>query len=61
MSEKREPLNERLSEATNDETLSELERDQKLDDRSKTPEQQVPAPDSQPEQPRKERDDAGPM
>ncbi|MGH9971612.1 MAG: hypothetical protein ACREBG_27975 [Pyrinomonadaceae bacterium] len=60
-SESKEQLGERFSEATNDATLSELEENQKLGDKAKMSERDVPAPDSEPSEPRKERDDAGPM
>lgn len=59
--ENKEELGERLSEATNDETLSEIERNQKIEDKAKTSEREVPAPNAEPREPRKERDDAGPM
>lgn len=56
-SERKEPLDDRLSEATNAETLSELEEKQKLGDSSKNTEREVPAPDAEPAEP----DKAGPM
>ena len=58
---RKEQLGERISEATNDEPLSELERNQKIGDKANRSERDVPAPDAEPSEPRKERDDAGPM
>ena len=56
-----EKIAERESEATNDETLSELEKTEKIGDVRKVSDRDVPAPDSEPARDRKNRDDAGPM
>ena len=52
---------ERESEATNDETLSELERTEKMGDARKVSEAEIPSPDSEPDGARAKHDDAGPM
>ena len=58
--EKDANLRERMSDATSDETLSELEEEQKTGaDRDK--DDDVPNPNSEPINRREERDDAGPM
>ena len=59
--ESEEQLRERQAEATNAETLSDVEAEQKIGDSQKTSERDAPAPDAQPGEPRQKRDDAGPM
>lgn len=54
-------VRDREADATSDETLTDLEANKKIRDSGKTSSGDVPAPDAEPEQPRKERDDAGPM
>jgi hypothetical protein len=56
-----EKIVERQSEATNDETLSELEKTEKIGDARKVSEREVPSPDSEPDGAREKHDDAGPM
>ncbi len=60
-SDTKERLRERQSEATSTETLSDLESGHKLEERPERSDRDVPAPDAQPEEPRKDHDDAGPM
>jgi hypothetical protein len=58
--EQEKGANERRAEATSNETLSDLERTEKVgasDDSS----EEFPAPDAEPGEPRQKRDDAGPM
>ena len=59
--EKHDKVRDREADATSDETLTDLEANKKMRDNEKTSQRDVPAPDAEPEQPRKPRDDAGPM
>jgi hypothetical protein len=56
-----EKIAERESEATNDETLSQLEETENLGEARKVSEREIPSPDSEPAIDKQKRDDAGPM
>ena len=59
--QQQDKVRDREADATSDETLTDLEANKKIRDNEKTSGGDVPSPDAEPEQPRKERDEAGPM
>ncbi|MGH9883190.1 MAG: hypothetical protein ACRD6N_17275 [Pyrinomonadaceae bacterium] len=54
-------LKSRESDATSEETLSDLEEKEKIGESSNATEDELPAPDSEPAGRRQQPDDAGPM
>ena len=52
-----EQVRDRETDATTDQTLTDLEKKKQIGDSEKTSQRDVPAPDAEPEQPRRERAD----